>query len=317
MKALQGHGWIVLAGGLGIVALWQPIILYLIALSVFGLPHVLWEMAWVRRVWGASLPRMTCLYLLAALLLQACARFALWFDRIDAPTAAACDTATLALALLATLTLRHHVAPQRRRLFIVIALLIPAALIAVADTPHVLMLLFTLAIAHNFTPIALVPRDARIGRWPARTVMIAVFTAPLLLFAALWALALPFSLPGSLRPAEFGWAQSISPRLAAALLPALVWAQCLHYLAVIYLMPRSIGQAWKGLPLRPVALAASGLLLVYFTADFKAARGLYAVAAGVHAWLEWPLILLALSGFVVRWAPNSEHSNIGSLLRQP
>lgn len=317
MKALQGHGWIVLAGGLGIVALWQPIILYLIALSIFGLPHVLWEMAWVRRVWGDSLPRMTCLYLLVALLLQACARFALWFDRIDAPTAAACDAATLALALLATLTLRHHVAAQRRLLFIVLALLIPIALLAVADTPHVLMLLYLLAIAHNFTPIGLMPSDARIGRWPARRVMIVVFTAPLLLFVVLWVLAPPLAQTGSLRPAEFGWAQSFSPRLAAALLPALVWAQCLHYLAVIYLMPRAIGQAWKGLPLRPVALAASGLLLAYFIADFTAARGLYAIAAGAHAWLEWPLILLALSGFVVRWAPNSEHSNTGLLLRQP
>lgn len=316
MKLLQNHHWMVFAGGLGIAALWQPIILYLIALSIFGLPHVLWEMAWVRRVWGTSLPRMTCLYLLSALLLQACARFALWLDRIDAPTAAACDAATLALALLATLSLRHHVAPRRRLPFIALALLIPMALLAVADTPHVLMLLFPLAIAHNFTPIGLMPRDARIGSWQARRVMIILFAAPLLLFIALWILDLPFTLTGSFGPAEFGWAQSISHRLAAALLPALVWAQCLHYLAVIYLMPRAIGQAWNGLPLRQVALAACGLLTAYFIADFSAARGLYAVAAGVHAWLEWPLILLALSGFVARWAPVTAHSSNASLLRQ-
>jgi hypothetical protein len=44
------------------------------------------------------------------------------------------------------------------------------------------------------------------------------------------------------------------------------------------------------------AVSASVLLMLYFLADFKAARQLYAVAAGFHAWLEFPLILLLFSG---------------------
>ena len=308
MNELKGQRWIVLAGGLGIVALWQPVALYLIALAVFGLPHVLWEMAWVRRVWASSLPRATWICLLLALGLQAFARIALWRGRIDAPTAAACDAATLALAILATLLLLRRVRPGRRFLLVTLGVLIPLALLVVADTPYVLSLLVLLAIAHNFTPVGLMPRGARIGRWPARTVMIALFAAPLLLFALLWGVSVPLAEFGPLRPAELGWAQKLSPRLAAALLPALVWAQCLHYLSVMYLMPRAIGSAWQGLPLRPLALLVCGLLLAYFIADFSAARGLYAVAAGVHAWLEWPLILLALSGFSAQWVPPPDIS---------
>jgi hypothetical protein len=305
MKALRGHGWIALAALLGVAALWQPTALYLFALAVFGLPHVLWEMAWVRRVWGAALPRAAWICLLAALLLQACARLALWRGRIDAATAAACDAATLALALLATLLLLRRVRAGHRVLLAGFAVLLPLALFAVADTPQVLGVLALLAIAHNFTPIGLMPAGARIGAWQARRVMLVLFAAPVLLFALLWALQTPGLEVASLRPAELGWVQGYSPRLAAALLPALVWAQSLHYLAVLHLMPRAIGSAWQGMPLRALALVACGLLLAYFIQDYRAARGLYAVAAGMHAWLEWPLILLALLGFSThRAAPD-------------
>ena len=312
MSLLKSHHWIVLAAVLGIVALWQPVALYLMALAVFGLPHVLWEMAWVRRVWGASLPRAVWICLLLALVLQASARIALWRGRIDGSTAAACDAATLALALVATLLLLRRVLQQRRFLLITLGGLIPLALLVVADTPYVLSLLVILAIAHNFTPVGLMPQGARIGHWPARTVMLVLFAAPLLLFAVLWGISMPLTELSALRPAELGWAQGFSPRLAAALLPALVWAQCLHYLSVLYLMPRAIGRDWQGLPLRPLALAVSGLLLAYFIVDFSAARGLYAVAAGVHAWLEWPLILLAVSGFSAKWSPSPDTSAVAT-----
>lgn len=37
-----------MAGMLTLLALWLPQPLYLVALSCFGLPHVLWELRWVR-----------------------------------------------------------------------------------------------------------------------------------------------------------------------------------------------------------------------------------------------------------------------------
>lgn len=300
MTALRAHWWITLAALLGVVAVWQPIGLYLFALAVFGLPHVLWEMAWVRRVWGAALPGLTWICLLGALLLQACARVALWRGTIDGATAAVCDVATLSMAILATLLLLRQVPARQRVLLGASAVLLSLALFSVADTPYVLGVLAVLAIAHNFTPIGLMPAYTRIGPWPARQVMLLLFTAPLVLFVLLWALQVAAPSDAALHPAEWGWVQGYSLRLGSALLPALVWAQCLHYLAVLHLMPRAIGSDWQGLPLRPLALVACGLLLAYFIGDFGAARGLYAVVAGMHAWLELPLILLSVLGLGVR-----------------
>jgi len=293
------HLWMPLAAVSGLIAVWQPAALYLVALAVFGLPHVLWEMAWVWRLWRERIPRFVWSGLLAALLLQAASRLALWWGRIDAPTAAACDAATLGLALLATLALARRLPAGRRVLFLLAALAAPVALVAVADTPQVFGVLAVLAIAHNFTPVGLAPSSARIGAWPARRVLLAVFSAPILLFAVL-AFAGATSASGATRPAELGWFQQHAPQWVDAMLPALVWAQCLHYLSVIHLMPRAIGSAWGGMPLRQLALVASIILLAYFIVDYPAARGLYAVAAGMHAWLEWPLILLAAAGFASR-----------------
>ena len=293
LKLLRAYGWAVFAACLGAMALWNPATLYLVALSVFGLPHVLWEMAWVRRVWGPTLPRLFWGGLLAALALQACSRVALWRDRIDASTAALCDAGTLALALMTALTLFRGAKPGQRGWLLVLAVSVPALLIGIADTPEVMAVLAVLAIAHNFTPIGLVPAGARIGRWPARAVLVCLFAAPLLLFVLLWMGGDSVYRPSSWQPTELGWAESVSPRLASALLPALVWAQCLHYLAVLHLLPKAVGTAWQGMPWRPLALAGCLLLLAGFVTDFTVARGLYAVAAGAHAWIEWPLVLIA------------------------
>jgi hypothetical protein len=299
-------GWVVLALLLGALACWQPVLLYLVALAGFGLPHICWEMAWVRQVWGAAIGRVAWLCLLAPLVLQAWARLGVWRGVLDAATAAACDAAALALALLATALLWRRVAPGRRAAFVGVSVSLAVVLFGVADTPGVIGLLAVLAIAHNFTPIGLVPADARLGAWPARSVLMALFLAPVVLFGALWAAGWGGPPVAGHRPGELGWVQAAaSPQLVGALLPALVWAQCLHYLAVIHLLPRTLGSAWQGLPLRPLVLGASGMLLAFFVVDFDEARGLYAVVAGLHAWLEWPLVLLALMGGGARVAGSA------------
>ncbi|GAA5184521.1 hypothetical protein GCM10025771_38770 [Niveibacterium umoris] len=295
MRRVRESAWIALAAVLGLLALWQPQGLYLFALALFGLPHVLWELAWVRQVWGAALPRMLWMPLLGVLTMQALARFGLWSGRLDAATAAACDAASLAVCLFVTVFMTPRLPRPRRYAFVAVGLAVPAGLIAVADTPYVVGVLAALAIAHNFTPLGLMPSDARIGRWPARPLLGVMFLAPLLCCGLLWG-AHSGVATGSTPPSEIGWLQGRSTQLAAAALPALVWAQCLHYLSVLYLMPRAIGPAWRGLPMRPLALLLCAGLSLYFFTDYKSARGLYAVAAGVHAWLEWPLILLGVAG---------------------
>ena len=309
------HAWLVLAACLGAAACLQPDLLYVLALGLFGLPHICWKMGWVARCWSRTTPRAFWVALGGALGLQGWARMSSWSGRIDASTAAALDLMTLALALLAVLVLAWRVRSWRGRATLALAAALAVLVHRVAGTPLVLPVLAMLAIAHNFTPIGLVPGGARIGGWPARAVFIVLFAAPVVLFASRWALHSPLATATAPRPGEWVWVDASSRDLAAALLPALVWSQCLHYLAVMVLVPRAMGRAWPGLPARPLALAASAGLMMFFMVDFSSARGLYAVASGMHAWLEWPLLLLVAAGMSPTTG-NAESDAIGARPRR-
>jgi hypothetical protein len=291
MKRLPG--WLVLWVGAGVLALWQPVALYLSVLAWLGLPHVLWEATWVSRAWLPSLPRTVWFGVAAALATQALTRSALAMDRIDAMTAANADLVSLALAVAAVLPLLRgaSVGVWLARFLALIA--IPALLVS-TGTAGAIGVLVGLSIVHNFTPIGLVPSRWRFAGMRLQHLLLALFAAPLLLFVILALIEPP--LPSGTLPAEADWVAALSPRLAAALLPALVWAQCLHYLSVLYLIPKAMGPSWSGLPLRPLALAVCGSLTVCWMTEPVMARRLYAIAAGMHAWLEWPLILVAIAG---------------------
>lgn len=43
-------------------------------------------------------------------------------------------------------------------------------------------------------------------------------------------------------------------------------------------------------------VAVSALLFACYLHDYAAARQLHAVAAGIHAWIEWPVLLMAVLG---------------------
>mgnify|MGYP006274696433 CR=1 FL=1 len=102
-----------------------------------------------------------------------------------------------------------------------------------------------------------------------------------------------------------------------ALLSAVALAQVLHYYCVIRLLPaaeaRRSGRAMLSPGACAAALAATAALAAYFWADPAAARGLYAVAAGAHAWLEWPVLLMAWLGAA---ADGAAATNAGPLLAQ-
>lgn len=296
MNVWRTHAWWGMAATLGVLAVLQPVALYLFALAVFGLPHVIWEMVWVRRVWGKAMPTVFWCTVILVLFLQGAARLLLWMGRIDASSAAALDTATLAMVLVCIVWVLPRVPRARRALVGCLSILIPVVLVAVSDTPYVMGVLAVLAMAHNFTPLGLMPAQATIGHWPARPVLGLLFAAPVVLFLGLWWSGLTPTIQYSAGPPEWQWAQRQANTLAGALLPALVWAQCLHYLCVLYLMPLSLGRAWTGMPRRHLVLMLCGIMTAGFVVDYSAARGLYAVVAGMHAWLEWPLILLGMAG---------------------
>lgn len=287
------------------LALMAPVPLYLVALAAFGLPHVVWEMAFVRRRYGARWPRGWWRALWAVLAVQAIMRGGAALGMLRPEWVQAADIA--ALALIAVLV---ACAPRGTDVAARIAGAAGAlGLVWLLAAGEVVAALLWLSLLHNFTPLLLawdLARDDASQRPLARgitallalPVLVAVAALGVPAFAA-WVAALQGGASSS-APLASQLPFGATPQLLPALLTALVLAQCAHYLCVIHLLPRAEAQR-SGRPTMPVrvrilALAATAALAVFFTVDHPAARGLYAVAAGVHAWLEWPVLLMAWLG---------------------
>ena len=97
---------------------------------------------------------------------------------------------------------------------------------------------------------------------------------------------------------------------------AMVFAQCMHYATVIGVLPRiepggpGSGSV-VGLSTIPSRLWWGGVVLLSligflgYTTDFRVARSWYAIIAAVHAWVEVPVLLLAL----IPQRQNDEHAS--------
>ena len=281
------------------LALYMPLPLYLVSLALFGLPHIVWELGFLRSRYAARWPARWWLALWAVLLLQALVRGAAWLGMYPAESSRIVDL--LALLLLALIIV---FAPMRAGWRVRAAgLVLGTTVLWLLQQGDVVVALLLLAIAHNFTPLAMawdMARDYR-SAYALAWAITALLLLPVLVAASGW--------QGGILPPMFAshaWAlEGQLPVIAGiaqhqALLSALVLAQCLHYYCVIVLLPRAeaqrTGTAVISLPVRRVLLLALLSLLVYYMHDFSGARQLYGVAAGVHAWLEWPVLLMALLG---------------------
>ncbi|MBM3554177.1 MAG: hypothetical protein FJX47_01310 [Alphaproteobacteria bacterium] len=293
LDTTQSQDWALVAG-LALLATLAPLPLYLVALAVFGLPHVIWELAWIRRVSAGRLPRLWWRALFAFLAIQALGRLALLLDWIGADLAIAVDLVTLAFAVGLVVGL-----PRLVRWARAVALMAALGLGAIGlwgSLETSMAALVALALAHNFTPVglqAMAPPTAT----ESHLALPAMFVLPfaLLLLPEVPSLGAWPSWP----PGELAWLGEHLPWDLPGLFSALVLAQVLHYLAVIRILPRRIGSAWSSASWLTPALIVSAVLALGFLASFPDARRVYAVAAGFHAWLEWP-ILLALLGAVER-----------------
>jgi hypothetical protein len=85
-----------------------------------------------------------------------------------------------------------------------------------------------------------------------------------------------------------------------------VFAQIMHYLAVIVVLPRFAkarqltGEtlvSWpRGLALVGMIVGLCGLLFLHFVLDYANAKAVYSTFAAIHAWIEVPILLIALGG---------------------
>ncbi len=312
---------VVLVVATALLAVLLPLGTYTLTLATLGLPHVLAELGYVDARFSARLGRGQ-LGALAGLLAGAAGlRVAGLLGLLPGPTLAALELGlVVALAGLALPALsRRGAGPLGLGLALVLAL---AAGVVVGPAPTLVVLAFL----HNLTPVGLLAerlRDAARSR--ALLACALVFGALPLLIASgrLHALlgagplldATPFASAGGLERhlGAFVPAPWLDAGWAVPLFSAAAFLQVMHYAVVLHVLPRlePSPRPWLASPRRTaVVLAAGGLLLLpLFALDFALARRVYGVAAAVHAWLEVPILLLALA-----WAgaPTSSGTATGA-----
>lgn len=279
-----------------------PVQIYLASMAVFGLPHVLSELGFVKSRFGRAAPIKWWLALGLACGSIAGAKLGCALGLWGAPPTWA-DLAALACALVVGACFPGARGWGR------LCALGGAALAALCATGSVaaLALIAVLALAHNFTPIvfgrALARQDPALA--PRVRAMSSTFWTPL--FSAVLASAFgaagvfPFSIEAAI------YAHGAFEVCAAWALPplfaALACSQALHYWSVISVLPSMAGSAgphpWTARPPGRlawlVACAACGILLLAFMRDYGSARALYLSAAALHAWIEWPLLAAAFA----------------------
>jgi len=279
-----------------LLALWLPLPLYLTALALFGLPHVIWEMGFIRSRYAARWPLNWWYAVWAVLLVQAGIRTAVWLGSYPASSSLIVDLLTLLLLILIVLLTPLRTGWLARAAVLCVA----CTLMWLLEHGHTLTVLLLLAMAHNFTPLAMawdMAREDPQFRSLAWKIS-ALFMLPVVVAGSGWAGA-------AVPPPVLVYTPLLDGQLPTewdgthrqALLSAIVLAQCLHYYSVIYLLPRAeierTGKTVLSTSMQMGALIVVALMLVYYIVDYGAARKLYAVAAGMHAWLEWPVLLMA------------------------
>jgi len=290
-----------------VVTVALPLATYTTALALFGLAHVLSELTYVDRRFGARLGAGKTLRIglpiLVAVLARAAAARGLLVPAVDV-TIELLAAAALALGVVTRMR-RHRAAGAAIGLFL--------ALGAVAAP---FQMLLGLAILHNLTPLGFFAEALTGERRRRAMILLAVplVALPLLIATGLpcavlarLGLALPearflASGPLALNLGVFVPASLVSTDWALHAFSAAVFAQIMHYAAVIVLLPRLSEEMPPRLPrsgrhwVKPaIAVAAAGFALV-FVVDYGFARQLYALAALVHSWVEIPVLLLALGG---------------------
>jgi hypothetical protein len=305
-------------------AVTAPLLVYSVTLAVFGLAHVLSELRYVDRRFGRRIapPRIAAMALLlvGAATARACGVFGV-IDQAKAVTAEL--SFVIALALVAA-----HGSLARCAFAVAVAVALGVAtLVAPYDTT------ITLSVLHNLTPLGflweITPRPSRV-----RVMMsaLSVFVALPLLVATGWprvVLAALDAPTATLDPLQAGslsahlYIYAPTPLLhyasAIDLFSASVVAQCAHYAAVIVMLPLLLQRrdpsaagllAWpRGTVFATIVTLASVVALQRFAGDFVAARAMYGIAASVHAWIEIPLIVIALTAPYARTASTTPNAN--------
>jgi hypothetical protein len=285
-----------------------PLATYTTALAFFGLAHVGSELRYIDYRFGIRLRGGFGLWIGASLFAAVAMRLASIVGLMPPALAVGLEIGFGAMMTAAcVVVMRSH-----RSIGILVAMaLFCGAVVAPFET-----LLF-LAIAHNLTPLGFLA-DALTGS--VRRRVLAVMAIPFVVLPLLIATGLPFRLlarlglvaPDAALLASGGLEANLGAYVPATLVDsdwalhifaAAVFAQCMHYVTVIVILPRLIDGrvfaatlvSWPRAALFFAYLAFAALTLAFgFAVDFKVARQVYGLIAMVHSWIEIPILVLAL-----------------------
>lgn len=283
-----------------------PIAAFVLMISAFGLPHVLYELRYVDERFSARISPAPLAAIGALIALIAAARIANGMHVLMGDVFLWIELGLgAALALTAT-------ALMRRNKLLGAAIGMAFALGATfAPVPTFLVW----AWLHNLTPLGFV---AEITEGEVRRRWLLLLSVPFFVLPALVATGIFHDLAGLLfQVAELQWTSMFGagdkPLLSFLppdswdlnLFSAAVVAQSMHYVAVIVLLPqllRAKQQApsqtivpWPTWPLFAAAVATiAAVAFGIYAVSYTDARAAYGVAAAIHAWIELPILLLAI-----------------------
>jgi hypothetical protein len=287
-----------------------PVATYLILLALFGFAHVLTELRYVDGRFSSRLGPMLLPGILGLIAMIAIVRSGVIAGLVPVTLGIGIEIAIGAgLAALAAV-----VSPARP--ILIGALVLLFAVMAIASPLHALM---TMALLHNLTPLgffaeALPPREARtvVGGLTIPFLIIPLFIATGVPREAMMAVAdvsatwVPLAGPAARHYGAFLPPEVANMSWAIDAFAAAVFAQIMHYLAVIVVLPR-VAKArrltgetlvpWpRGLALLGTIGGLCALLFLYFMLDYAQAKAVYSTFAAIHAWIEVPILLLAVGG---------------------
>lgn len=302
--------------GAALLASAAPLLAYAGSLALFGAPHVLAELRYVDGRFGRRLRAGAGALMLAILALVVGLRALTILHRIhpaDGYVAELGLVATLAFVVVPDLA----ATPARAAFAIALGGALAAGSALAPWTTVV-----TLAILHNATPVGFLTE--RLAGRPERRRVLATCAVLFLAIPALIAGGLParaLEALGAWRPdATFGTVGALVSHLrvfvpeavtnasfAPHVFAACAFLQLLHYGIVIGVLPRLLAtrgtegddpvMPWPAARVLGLGIAGVGLVAaVGFVRDFAGTRAAYGLLASVHAWIELPVLLLALAG---------------------
>ncbi|AFY55726.1 hypothetical protein Riv7116_3256 [Rivularia sp. PCC 7116] len=288
-----------------------PLATYTLTLASFGLAHVLTELRYVNSRFNPrlkiDLQRKIVILLLIIVNLRIIELLGIVNSSISVSLELLCVIG-LVILVIPILKVKDW---KLASLGILICIILSAGVFWI---PTFMMLL--LAVLHNLTPVGFIAErlSGRKQKFALLICLIVFALIPLIIISG-YPYNFLFSLNLVAPSADILQAGNLQLHLGAFVprelhesaialnaFSAAVFLQCMHYAVVLGILPNwqknknNNFVAWnRQSGFEKVVIFLSTLIFIYFAQSFTDARKLYSIAAAVHAWVEFPILLLALA----------------------